>query len=105
MELLHQILGHRSTRSLLARYTTNIWKYIDIRVYPDLFGTSCKISTINKNPIYNTPLNTKTSFKWVFMYIIRAITSKSLTKDNNFALNCGLLFQTTNNLCNGKHHY
>ena len=25
LELLHQRLGHRSTRSLLAGYTTNVW--------------------------------------------------------------------------------
>ena len=32
-----------------------------------------------------TPMNTKTPFKWVFMDIIPAIYSKSLTKDTDFS--------------------
>ena len=47
LELLHQILGHRSTKSLLAVDTANIWQDIEIRVYPDAFFTTCHISTIN----------------------------------------------------------
>ena len=42
LELLHQRLGHRSTRSLLAGNTTNDWKDIEIRIdtYPFLRITS-----------------------------------------------------------------
>ena len=46
--LLHQILGQRTTRSLLDVDTEIFWKDIDIRVYNDPFCTACQISTINK---------------------------------------------------------
>ena len=39
LELLHQRLGHISTRSLLAGDTANIWKDIELRIYPDPFCT------------------------------------------------------------------
>ena len=84
LELLHQRLGHRSTRSTMSGDTANVWKDINIRVYPDLLWKSCQISTINKNHRSKTPLKTKTPFKWVFMDIIPAISSKSLTKDTSF---------------------
>ena len=85
LELLHQRLGHRSTSSLLTRDNENVWQDIDIRVDPDPFFTSCQISTINKKNISKTPLKSKTLFKWVFMEIIPATYSKSLTRDNTFA--------------------
>ena len=34
LELLHQILGHRSTRSLLAGDTANVCEYIELRIDP-----------------------------------------------------------------------
>ena len=34
LEFLHQRLGHRFTRSLLAGDTENVWQDIDIRVDP-----------------------------------------------------------------------
>ena len=40
LELLHQRLGHRSTRSLVDGYTANVWEYVGIRINPDPFGTS-----------------------------------------------------------------
>ena len=46
--LLHQILRHRSTSSLLDGDTANVWQDIDIRVDPDPFCTPYQISTINK---------------------------------------------------------
>ena len=39
LELLHQRLGHRSTRSLLAGDTAKIWEDIELRIYPDPFCT------------------------------------------------------------------
>ena len=48
LELLHQILGHRSTRSLLAGDIANIWEDSELRIYPDPLCTSCKISSMNK---------------------------------------------------------
>ena len=48
LELLYQILGHRSTRSLLAGDTANVWKFVELRIDPDPCSTSCKISSMNK---------------------------------------------------------
>ena len=48
LELLHQRLGHRSTRSLLAGDTDNVWEGIELRIDPDPFCTSCQISSMNK---------------------------------------------------------
>ena len=41
LELLHQRLGHRSTRSLLAGDTNNFWEDVELRIDPDPFCTSC----------------------------------------------------------------
>ena len=46
LELLHQILGHRSTRSLLVGYTANVWEDVELRIDPYPFCTSCQISSI-----------------------------------------------------------
>ena len=43
LELLHHRLGHISTRSLMDGDTANVWKDIELRIYPDPFGTPCKI--------------------------------------------------------------
>ena len=48
LKILHQRLGHRFTRSLLAGDTTNVWGDIDLRIDPDTFCTSCQISSMNK---------------------------------------------------------
>ena len=45
LELLHQRLGHRSTRSLLAVDNANVWEDVELRIYPDPFCTSCQISS------------------------------------------------------------
>ena len=47
-ELLHQILGHRSTISLLARDTDNAWEDIELRIDPYPFCTSCQITSMKK---------------------------------------------------------
>ena len=39
LELLHQRLGHISTRSLLARDNDNAWEDIELRIDPDPFCT------------------------------------------------------------------
>ena len=48
LEFLHQILGHRSTRSLLAGDTATVWEDLELRIYPDPFSTSCQISSKKK---------------------------------------------------------
>ena len=45
LELLHQILGHRSTRSLLAGDTVNVWEDVELRIDPYPFCTSCQVSS------------------------------------------------------------
>ena len=70
LELLHQRLGHRSTRSLLAGDTANVWEDVDLRIDPDPFCTSCQISSMNKKANSKIPLKPKAPFKWVFMNII-----------------------------------
>ena len=56
LELLHHILGRRSTRSLLAGDTANFWEDIYLRIDPDLFCTSCQISSMKINSRYKIPL-------------------------------------------------
>ena len=81
---MHQRLGHRSTRSLIAGDTANVWEYVEFRIDPDPFCTSCKISSMNKKARSKLTLKPKPPFKWVFMDIIPATTPKSLTNDTNF---------------------
>ena len=49
LELLHYRLGHRSTISLLAGYTDNVWGDIELRIYPDPIFTPCQIYSMNKS--------------------------------------------------------
>ena len=84
LELLHQRLGHRSTRSLLAGDTANVWEDVELRIFPDPFCTSCQISSMNKKAGSKIPLNPKAPFKWFFMDIITSTASKSLTSDTKF---------------------
>ena len=37
LEWLCHRLGHRSTRSLLAGDTANVWEDVDLRIYPEPF--------------------------------------------------------------------
>ena len=37
LELLHQILGHISTRLLLSGDTANVWEDVVLRIGPDPF--------------------------------------------------------------------
>ena len=85
LELLHQILGHRYTRSLLAGDTANVWEEVELRIYPDPFCTSCQISSMNKKAKSKIPLKPKAPFEWVFMDIIPSTSPKSLTSDTTFS--------------------
>ena len=85
LELLHQRLGHRSTRSLLAGDTTNVWEDVELRIDPEHFFTSCKISSMKKKARSKIPLNPKAPFKWVFMDIVPSTAPKSLTSDTTFS--------------------
>ena len=85
LELLHQRLGHRSTRSLISGDTINVWEDVELRIDPDPFCTSCKISSMNKRARSKIPLNPKAPFKRVFMDIIPSTATKSLTNDTTFS--------------------
>ena len=85
LELLHQRLGHRSTRSLLAGDTANVWEEVEIRIDPDPFCTSCQISSMNKKARSKIPLKPKSPFKWFFMDRIPSTAPKSLTSDTTFS--------------------
>ena len=84
LELMHQRLGHRSTRSLMDGDTANVWEDAELKIDADPFCTSCKISSMNKKAISKDPLNPKAPFKWVFMDVIPSTSPKILTNDTNF---------------------
>ena len=42
LELMHQRLGHRSTRSLIAGDTANVWEDAELRIDPDYFALHTK---------------------------------------------------------------
>ena len=84
LELLHHILRHRSTRSLLAGDTFNVWEDVEMRIDLDPFCTSCQISSMNKKAGSKIPLKPKASFRWFFMDIVPSIAPKSLTSDTTF---------------------
>ena len=65
LELLHQRLGHRSTRSLLAGYNANVWEDVELRIDSYPFYTSCQIPSMNKKARSKIPLKPKAPFKWV----------------------------------------
>ena len=85
LELFQQRLGHRSTRSLLSRDTANVWKDRELRIDPDPFCTSCKISSINKKARSKNPIKPKAPFKWVFIAIYLSTEPKKLTSDTTFS--------------------
>ena len=66
LELMHQRLGHRSTRSVIAGDTAKVWEDLDPRIDPEPFCTSCKYFSINKKARSKIPLKLKAPFKWVF---------------------------------------
>ena len=85
LEFLHQRLGHRSTRSLIAGDTANLWEDVELRIDPDPFCTSYQISSMNKKARSKIPLKPRAPFKWVFMDIILSTAPKSLTSDTTFS--------------------
>ena len=83
-ELLHHILGHRSTRSLLYGGNDNVWEDIELSIYPYSFCTLGQISSMNKNARSKNLLKPKSHFKWVFMDIIPSTPPKRLTSETTF---------------------
>ena len=71
LELLHHRLGHRYTRSLMAGDTVNFWQDIELRIYPDPFFTSCKISSMSKKASSKNLLKPKAPFKWILWLLFQ----------------------------------
>ena len=69
--LLHHILGHRSTRSLMSGDTSNVWKNIELRIDPDPFFTLFHISSMNKKARSKNPLKPKATFKSVLWILFQ----------------------------------
>ena len=63
LELMHQRLGHRPTRSLMAGDTANVWEDAELKIDADPFCTSCKISSMNKKARSKLTLKPKAPFK------------------------------------------
>ena len=57
LELLHQRVEQRSTRSLLAGDTANVWEDIGPRKDPDPFSTLCQIYSMDKKARSKIPLS------------------------------------------------
>ena len=94
MTLMHQRFGHRSTRSLMAGDTANVWEDVELRIDPDPFYTSCNSSSMNKKARSKIPLKPRANFKWILMDIIPSSAPKSLTNDTTFIIICWLLMPT-----------
>ena len=69
----------------MAGDTANVWEDIELRTYPDLFCTSCQISSMNKKARSKNPLNPKAPSKWVFMDKIPSTAPKILTSEISFS--------------------
>ena len=76
LELLHQRLGHISTRIFLDGDTDNFWKDIELRIDPDPFCSSCRISSMKKKARSKNRMKQKAPFKWFFMDIITPTAPK-----------------------------
>ena len=85
LELLRQRLGHRSTISLLAGGTANVWEDVELKIDPDPICTSCQISSMNKKARAKIQLKPKSLFKRNFMNIIPSTAPKILTNDTTFS--------------------
>ena len=68
LELLHQRLRHRSTRSLLAGNTANVCEDVELRIDPDPFCTSCQIPSMKQEARSKIPLKPKATFKGFYRY-------------------------------------
>ena len=71
LELLHHILGHRSNESLMAGDTENVWRDVELMIYPDPFCTSCHISSMKKKSRSKNPLKPKVPFKLVLLILFQ----------------------------------
>ena len=69
----------------MAGDNTNVWKDIELRIYPDPFFTSCQISFMDKKARSNNTLKPKAPFKWFLMDIIPETAPKRLTSETNFS--------------------
>ena len=65
MGLLHHILGHRYTKSLMAGNTETFWKDVELRIDPDPFLHIMSDIPNEKKARSKNPLISKPPFKLV----------------------------------------
>ena len=65
LELIHKRLGHRSSRSLLAGDTANVWEDVELKIDPDPFCISCQISSMKKKARSKIPLEGCFWLQWI----------------------------------------
>ena len=68
LELLHQRLGQKSTRSLLAGDNANVWEDVELRMDPDPFCTSCQKSSMKKRlglKLHSIQRHPSSGFLWI----------------------------------------
>jgi transposase InsO family protein len=86
LELLHNRLGHRKCRTLLAAGEHNLWADVTVRMSPESGCLSCGISTIRATA-RNKEQHTGASApgEYVFMDILHPITATGLTPNTSYA--------------------
>jgi transposase InsO family protein len=85
LDLLHQRLGHRKCRALLAASEHEVWADTLIRMSPEQECVSCNISTIRASARSKDP-HTKGlhAGEYVFMDIIHPVSKLGLTDDSTY---------------------
>ena len=68
----------------MAGDTENVWKNIELVIYPNPYFSSFQISSMNKKARSKNTLKLKAAFKWVSMDIIPETSPKRLTSESNF---------------------
>jgi transposase InsO family protein len=83
-ELLHDRLGHRSTKTILAGSTHEVWSDVVAELTPDQDCIDCQIATIRSSDRNKHPHTPSERFgQMVFMDIEHAIAGGSITPDSS----------------------
>ena len=86
---MHQRLGHRSTRSLIAGESANIWEDVELRIDPDRFCTSCKMG-LDLFLALHLPRDWQYLQLSMIWYICALISDASILKQFSFLLDFSL---------------
>ena len=91
LELLHQRLGHISTRSLIAGDTDNVWEDAKLRIDPDPFCMKCK-KGLDQFLALHLPRHWQYLQLLTIWYICALISDASILKQFSFFLDFFLDF-------------